>query len=173
MHVRVSDVEKWVGREQSAVLEPPWPRGLFERLAWPMVGVPTGTVTIRNTGESLLVDVDGEATVTAECSRCLTPFPLTLRFHDTEEYRRGEPGPQDDWQGFSGDEIDLDDLVSDAILLAEPPAPVCDSACRGLCSQCGANLNEGPCGCEPPVDHRWAVLEGFRPRGTDDTQEDM
>jgi uncharacterized protein len=40
-----------------------------------------------------------------------------------------------------------------------PMAPICDPGCRGICPQCGKNLNEGPCACaaEPP-DTRWAKL---------------
>jgi uncharacterized protein len=166
--VRVSDVEKWVGREESSVLEAPWPEALTERLDWPLVAMPTGTVTIRNTGESFWVEVEGDAVVTAPCSRCLAPFPLALHFHEGQEYRRTAPGAGSDGKVFTGDDITLDDLVTDAVLLAVPLAPVCQPTCRGLCDQCGANLNEGPCDCTPPTDLRWSALEHFRPARPED-----
>ena len=45
--------------------------------------------------------------------------------------------------------------------------PLCRDDCQGLCTACGANLNEGPCGCEPAaaddVDaaNPFAVLKGL------------
>jgi uncharacterized protein len=167
VQVQVSDVRKWAGREESAVMEPPWPADLAGRLDWPLTGEPTGTVTVRNMGESLLVEVEGEALVQAECGRCLTSFPLRLHFQDSQEYRLAAPGPEDDWKAYAGDHIDLDDLVTDAIVLAEPLAPVCRPDCRGLCPQCGQDWNQGPCACESPVDQRWAALEGFTPKRPD------
>ena len=45
-------------------------------------------------------------------------------------------------------------------LLALPGYPVCQEGCKGLCSVCGANLNERDCGCDRHVpDPRWAGLE--------------
>ena len=43
--------------------------------------------------------------------------------------------------------IDLVPLIVAALLLEVPLVPLCDDDCKGLCPQCGANLNEGPCGC--------------------------
>ena len=48
--------------------------------------------------------------------------------------------------------IDLEPLITAALLLEFPLIPLCDEECKGLCPQCGANLNEGPCGCEPAAD---------------------
>ncbi|MCQ5072305.1 YceD family protein, partial [Adlercreutzia sp. DFI.6.23] len=38
-------------------------------------------------------------------------------------------------------------LILAALLLEVPLVPLCDDDCKGLCPQCGANLDEGPCGC--------------------------
>ena len=48
--------------------------------------------------------------------------------------------------------IDLEPLITAALLLEFPLIPLCDEECKGLCPQCGANLNEGLCGCEPAAD---------------------
>ena len=55
-----------------------------------------------------------------------------------------------------------------ALLLEIPLIPLCDDDCKGLCSTCGANLNEGPCGCAPGDDadfemakNPFAALAGF------------
>jgi uncharacterized protein len=58
------------------------------------------------------------------------------------------------------EEIDLDPLIREEVLLALPLAPLCEAACQGICPTCGADLNEGPCGCAPAArDPRWAALD--------------
>ncbi|MGL5514994.1 MAG: YceD family protein, partial [Sporomusa sp.] len=61
---------------------------------------------------------------------------------------------------FDGDEIDIIDLIRENILLAAPIKPVCSQSCRGLCPECGINLNIHTCSCiSTKIDPRLAVLE--------------
>ena len=56
-------------------------------------------------------------------------------------------------------EIDLDELVMSDLLLTLPMKHLCREDCKGLCAQCGKNLNEGDCGCKKkPVDPRLEAL---------------
>lgn len=58
--------------------------------------------------------------------------------------------------------LDLDAVCWEEFMLALPFNPLCSPDCRGLCPQCGANLNEGPCGCVRDVaDPRLASLRGI------------
>jgi uncharacterized protein len=50
---------------------------------------------------------------------------------------------------FSGDGIELADVVTEQVILAVPMKVVCRTDCRGLCPVCGANLNFEKCGCLP------------------------
>jgi len=62
------------------------------------------------------------------------------------------------------DEIDLEPLVTDAIVLELPLAPLCRPDCAGLCPICAINRNEARCDCESsPTDQRWAILDRLRP----------
>jgi uncharacterized protein len=67
----------------------------------------------------------------------------------------------------AGDTVDVTEIVRQHLVLALPIAPRCSPACRGLCPKCGADRNEGPCGCEiDEVDPRFHVLRqwaGERP----------
>jgi uncharacterized protein len=45
--------------------------------------------------------------------------------------------------------------LREAVLLEEPIRTLCADDCKGLCPQCGADLNSGPCGCDRPADPRW------------------
>ncbi|MFH1475453.1 MAG: DUF177 domain-containing protein, partial [Chloroflexota bacterium] len=60
-------------------------------------------------------------------------------------------------------DLDLEPLAREAILLAAPIAPVCRPDCRGLCAECGIDLNTGPHDHgEAPGDPRLAKLGELR-----------
>jgi uncharacterized protein len=96
-----------------------------------------------------------------DCSRCLEPFrlPLDAAFEmrylpsseaSTEPER--EMADEDlETSYYRDDQIDLNDLLREQFYLALPMKPLCSEECRGLCPQCGTNLNEGSCDCAP----RW------------------
>lgn len=129
----------------------------------------------------VLDSVDGgievSATVVApwegECRRCLKPVGGQLRCEVRELYRPRPPGepPNEDEETYplSGEMLDLRPLVRDAVLLELPIAPLCRADCAGLCPTCGADLNEGECGCAPvSADPRWAALDVLREAGGTD-----
>ena len=59
--------------------------------------------------------------------------------------------------------IDLGQLMQEQCYLAVPMKPLCQEGCRGLCPDCGTNLNTATCHCERTwVDPRLAVLEQLR-----------
>ena len=59
---------------------------------------------------------------------------------------------------YRGEVVVLDDLIRQEVILAVPFSPQCKADCRGLCPQCGTDLNLGACGCAPPPDPRWKAL---------------
>jgi uncharacterized metal-binding protein YceD (DUF177 family) len=65
-----------------------------------------------------------------------------------------------------GEIVDLTGEIRELLLLEVPTAPVCRAQCLGLCPRCGADLNEGPCGCGAGVngDARWAALQALAAR---------
>jgi uncharacterized protein len=96
-----------------------------------------------------------------ECRRCLRPVGGDLRvsFRELfeEEAREGESYP------LRVDHLDLGPLAREALLLDLPLAPLCADDCRGLCPNCGADLNHGDCECATEVgDPRWAALDVLR-----------
>ncbi len=57
-------------------------------------------------------------------------------------------------------QLPLDELVEEDLILDQPSKRLCREDCRGLCQQCGKNLNEGDCGCrQDTVDPRLAALK--------------
>lgn len=59
---------------------------------------------------------------------------------------------------LEGSQVDLDEVAGTAFVLAMDTKNLCSEDCKGLCAKCGANLNDGPCGCKPEVDPRLAAL---------------
>ncbi len=106
------------------------------------------------------------------CSRCLEPFRLTVDAPFDHRYlpasaMSGEPerevADEDlDLSYYRDDHIDLDELLQEQFYLALPMKPLCREDCKGLCPQCGANLNTAPCACEATWgDPRLAALEAL------------
>lgn len=61
-------------------------------------------------------------------------------------------------------EVDLQRDVTDALVLAVPVKIVCKNTCKGLCTQCGVNLNEATCQCKTDeIDSRWDALRQLKP----------
>lgn len=105
-----------------------------------------GSVRVSRTPQGLLVQVKCHAQMLTECVRCLTEFPLQLITEFSELYafnRRSitESGlilPEDG-------KINLAPLLREYMLLAVPITPLCRPDCKGLCSECGENLNDTVC----------------------------
>lgn len=53
---------------------------------------------------------------------------------------------------------DVTPLITEDVVLFLPTKILCRNDCAGICSRCGKNLNEGPCGCQKETDPRWDIL---------------
>jgi uncharacterized protein len=133
-----------------------------------------GTIRLVHSTEGVLLSGQLHTEVELTCSRCLESFSTAVDFTLEEEFRptidirTGAKLPLLDGEDVatlidSQHIIDLFEVMRQDILLALPPRPLCKPDCAGLCSQCGQNLNEGPCTCEQPLgDPRWEVLRTLR-----------
>ena len=107
------------------------------------------------------------------CSRCLEPFTMPvatdfdLRYVPrAENAGDGEKEVEEDDLAtafYDNYEIDLSQLMTEQFQLALPMKPLCTDACKGLCAQCGTNLNTGACDCSPKwEDPRFAALKSMK-----------
>jgi uncharacterized protein len=141
-------------------------QGALEGLDCSGSAVPAGAdVSADVVLEAVIGGVSVTGTVSAPwvgaCRRCLAPASGELRMAVRELYT--DEGDGEDTYRLEGDDVDLEPLVRDAVLLELPQAPVCREDCAGLCPWCGAERNQGPCGCTPPADPRWQALDQLRP----------
>ncbi len=158
----------------SELLEQPGTQRRFELsgevsgLELDMVAVAGGHLDIDALAESLVegIQLSGRVSGRLElrCRRCLDdvrrPFSFALR----ELFAAG-PADEEAYPIEDG-LIDLEPMLRDAVLLELPLNPVCREACRGLCAQCGQNLNQADCGHRAEeIDARWEPLRRFLEMG--------
>jgi uncharacterized protein len=107
-----------------------------------------------------------------QCAVCNEEFERDYAEAMTSEYvEEGDvPSPQGllmdnqerDRVAFQGDELQLAQLVRDTLHLAIPIAPRCREDCKGLCSTCGKDLNEGDCDCPKESGSPFAELNRLK-----------
>jgi uncharacterized protein len=123
-------------------------------------------------GEGMRLRGHLHADIAPACSRCLEPIPqavdrdLDLLYQPESvlgESAEVEIHARDADVGFfSGPGVDINEVAREQVLLALPMQPLCRPDCRGLCTRCGANLNQGACSCAPQADERWNALKSLR-----------
>lgn len=110
------------------------------------------------------------------CMRCLEPVTASVST-EVETLLRiggesvdGERELQAEELGLltvESPEFDTRPLLIEQVQLAVPMKPLCKEDCAGLCPTCGAELNQGSCGCGRAVDPRWGALAGLRQGSSD------
>jgi uncharacterized protein len=116
---------------------------------------------------------DLSARVELSCARCLDPVQRTVEKPFDLLYR-----PQGTDAGVSeisvtqaeadigyyrGEGLLLEDVLREQVLLSVPLKVVCREECKGICQQCGGNLNEQTCDCTQQLeDPRWAALKDLK-----------
>lgn len=106
-------------------------------------------------GDGVLVRGRISTRVVLECRRCLKEVstevdgPVDMLYEPLERVDEDELGGEVYPIPSRTDELDLGPALREQLLLQVPSFVVCEEACRGLCAQCGANLNETTCACVP------------------------
>jgi len=131
----------------------------------------TGTVSFLRTYRGILISACLSAVSGDVCSRCLDPLQSVCDIDFKEEFAPTvdvNSGarlalPEDTFAIDEHQVLDLNEVVRQYRLASRAMAPLCRPDCRGLCPDCGANLNSGPCSCPmKSADPRWHVLAELR-----------
>ena len=107
--------------------------------------------------ETVIVRGTARAVIESPCARCLKPTETDVTAEVEEAFIRDqgqEREADDDQYMYSGHVLELDDAVRTALLLELPSRILCKEDCRGLCDQCGADLNIHECSCQKDLTHR-------------------
>jgi uncharacterized protein len=108
-----------------------------------------------------------------QCARCLEPVKQNVDREFELLYRPlGVDAGRDEMSVtdaeaeigyYQGEGILLEDVLREQVVLALPLKITCREDCKGLCPQCGKNLNQEQCSCTAHVDDpRWAALKEIR-----------
>ena len=140
-------------------------------------------VFLTNTGDGILATGMARFEADTTCDRCLGPAHLDVNAEISCYYLHEEP--QDDVEdesdfGLIDDSdgtIDLSEAIQGGLAMEIPYVVTCSDDCKGLCPQCGANLNDGPCGCviehDPDFDrpNPFAALAALKFDDVEDVQD--
>lgn len=126
-------------------------------------------------GRTFFLEIRLSFSATAPCTRCLKETPLEIEgsfryFYTSSAAEEGQNVdetvvcyPQD------AVEIDLSEQIWESFILSLPEKVLCRDDCAGLCPRCGADLNEGDCGCSlQGNDPRLQVLKDILPDVTEE-----
>lgn len=143
-----------------------------ERLGIELIGVPQGSNASLHVQCEVVTDgiwVNGTFTAVAEgeCGRCLEDISLDIEvplqglfLYPDAGYSAGDV--QEDVYDFDGDSLDLEGVVTDAVVTTLPFTPLCEPDCPGLCDQCGVRLADNAGHAHEILDPRWSLLASVK-----------
>ena len=117
--------------------------------------------TVRNTADVLMMKGSITTCLHGVCDRCAGEFTrevvIPLDVVLVEELSNED---SEDERVFpvEADTVDLEEVVRTVFVLNLDSKMLCKLDCKGLCCQCGKNLNDGPCDCQKEPDPRFAAL---------------
>lgn len=128
--------------------------------------------TIRSVSSGFLFQANVSYQQTLACMRCLRPTELPIENQielllvaDREEVIENEAAVERELNNddlsvvyLPGLTFDPEATIQEQLQLNVPMKPLCRPDCAGLCNTCGADLNDGPCECQPDTDPRWSAL---------------
>lgn len=108
-----------------------------------------------------------------ECGRCLEPFEIPIESNFELRYVPALENAGEGEREVAEDDLttafyregalDVIELLREQFQLTLPMKPLCTEACKGLCPECGTNLNRTDCGHAPKwEDPRLAALKGLQ-----------
>lgn len=165
MQIHLSDISSSEGKCIQLSVPLDMQSVTFQSGTFPILSKNPLELTITNTGNRVLkLEATGSVTVSIPCDRCLEEVPteipldferkLDMKLTDDERVN-----DLDESSYLTGMDLDVDQLVYLEVLMCWPLKVLCKEDCKGICSQCGKNLNYGPCECvDEPKDPRMAAI---------------
>ena len=114
---------------------------------------------ISNSAGVLEVRADLAVDVRCICSLCAKEFEQSIAlpvFATLAAELQDEENP--DIYVLKGEMVDLDEIMVTEFILNVSDKYLCKPDCKGLCPDCGADLNNGPCACVKEADPRLKIL---------------
>ncbi len=119
--------------------------------------------TVKKVERQLMLSFEYKGIISFECHRCLAEVKLNLSSCVTRElFETLDREDGDEFVILDNGSVDLTPILEEDILLNLPLQILCDEDCKGICPQCGINLNEGNCTCDDQkIDPRLEALKNL------------
>ncbi len=125
----------------------------------------------KKSGETFYLHTKLLGTLSARCHKCLRPtnldietaFDVVIQRGGAEKAGHGK-SVEDDYVyiPIGEQEYCLDQHIYENLVVSIPMRITCSENCKGLCPECGVNLNEETCSCKHDVDPRWKALDALK-----------
>ncbi|MCA0454437.1 MAG: DUF177 domain-containing protein [Chloroflexi bacterium] len=120
-----------------------------------------GPIRLSRTAAGILVQGQLEVGITGECYRCLDDVTQNVTI-PVEELYAYPPTSTSEFSVLEDAVLDLAPLLRAEVMLASTNGVLCREDCKGLCPECGTNLNYDTCDCASnAIDPRLAGLKNF------------
>ena len=166
MFVNLTDVLTNEGKTITVQAEPELEQVTIADAAFQVKDITPIDLTLTNIGKGKArVTGSTKITIAMNCDRCLKPVDKTLELRFDREVFAPDmagtiPDGNDDQEFMDGCQLNVEDLLNIEIVINWPMKILCKPDCRGICRQCGKDLNTGTCDCDTFVpDPRMAVIK--------------
>jgi uncharacterized protein len=162
MKVQISDIVS--GKDRNKKIEYKFEMPQFEFEGGIIKPVSSCSVAGRISADSDILVLTAEIKVDLEmiCSRCLDTFIYPIDIDIEERFTTNSKSEDEEAVVVLDDVLDITEVVETSIISTLPIKRVCKDDCKGLCQECGCNLNFNTCSCnKEDVDIRFEALRGF------------
>lgn len=115
-------------------------------------------------GSEMFIEYQISGSITYACSRCLesVTVPFTKQIQKPIIRTLPQDSEEEDWYVSEDHLLDVEHIVTEEILMDLPYQTLCGNECKGLCPNCGVNLNHETCSCsDEKIDPRLEILKNF------------
>ncbi len=119
---------------------------------------------VSKSGNTIVIDFTIKGEIEYECARCLDSVfrNFEKQLHKTVIRTSPMDSEDEDWYLSEDHLLNLDQIVVDEIVMDLPYQTVCSKDCKGLCPNCGVDLNHETCSCkDEKIDPRLEILKNF------------
>ena len=119
--------------------------------------------TAKNKASLVTLTLEVGFDYTRSCDRCCEEYVRKMEMSFTHNLAQTlvDDG-NDDYIETPDFKLELDEIVISDVLLSLPQKNLCKKDCKGLCSNCGQNLNHEECSCnKTQIDSRLEILKQF------------
>jgi len=162
MKVQISDIISGKDRNKKIDYKFQIPQFDFEGDKIQSVGSCEVVGIISSDSDILILNAEIKVDLEMICSRCLDTFIYPIDIDIEERFTTNSKSLEDEAIIVFDDVLDITQIVETSIISTLPIKRVCKENCKGLCQECGCNLNSNTCSCnKEDVDIRFESLRGL------------